>query len=282
MTRVEESEELLRRIGDGDGAQFDLAEAALALASCARPQAARAPYRAHLAELARDIATETEARQAVWASPAAELAGRVECLQDVLAGRHAYKGDDETYDDLQNADLMRVIDRRCGLPVTLGILFIHGARSQGWEMTGLVSPGHFLVRIQHEGLRAILDPFNGGRVLDTAGLRALARAAGSEELTPAHYAPVSDRDVLLRLQNNLKLRLIQGGELAEAARLIDRMLLFAPGQVALWREAGVIHAQLGNLRAATTALERFIVMAAEGKDRHEAAILLHTLKSQLH
>src|SRR5262245_15472249 len=134
MTRIEESEAMLRRIGTGDGAMFDLAEAALALASCARPDAPRTPYRAHLAELARDIAAEVDGRQARWPSPAAELAGRIECLQSVLVGRHAYKGDSETYDDLQNADLMRVIDRRCGLPVALGILFMHGARSQGWDM----------------------------------------------------------------------------------------------------------------------------------------------------
>ncbi len=280
MNRMEQAEAVLRRIGAGDGATFDLAEAALALASCARPDAPLDPYRAHLADLARDLADEADRRRSRWSTPPAALSGRIECLQTVLVGRHGYAGDSETYDDLRNADLMQVIERRRGLPVALGILFIHGARSQGWDMTGLASPGHFLAGLQHDGLRAILDPFNGGRALDTADLRALLHAAGGDDLIPAHYAPVPDRDVLMRLQNNLKLRLIHAGALAEAAVLIERMLLFAPDEAGLWREAGVVHAQLGNLRAAIAALERFVA-ASDGADRREAAALLRALRSQL-
>jgi len=251
MSRIEEAEALLRAIGAADGTMLDLA-----------------------AEAAR--------RQAQWTSSAAALAGRLECLQAALVERHGYRGDRETYDDLQNADLMRVIDRRRGLPVALGILFIHCARSQGWDMAGLASPGHFLVRLEHDGLRAILDPFNGGRALDLEGLRALVRASGVKELAPRRCEPVPDREVLLRLQNNLKLRLIQAGDLPRAATLVERMLLFAPAEIGLWREAGVLHAQLGNLRAAMAALERFVAAAPEGADRREAAILLQAVRGHLH
>ena len=48
-----------------------------------------------------------------------------------ISGDFRYRGDEETYDDLDNANLMRVIERRKGLPVALGILYLYAARSQG-------------------------------------------------------------------------------------------------------------------------------------------------------
>src|SRR3546814_8592275 len=50
------------------------------------------------------------------------------CSSDLA--EFGYHGDTESYDDPQNADLVRVIDRRMGLPVSLGVLYIHAARAQ--------------------------------------------------------------------------------------------------------------------------------------------------------
>ena len=169
--------------------------------------------------------------------------------------KYGYSGDELTYDDLQNANLMRVIDRRKGLPVALGILYLGAARAQGWDTVGLGFPGHFLIRLSQGAERLILDPFHGGRVLDAAAMRELLKAIAGQaiELSPEHYAPVADRDVLLRLQNNLKSRLIQGERHEQAVRVIETMQMLAPDLAELWREAGMLHAQLGNLRAAMQA-----------------------------
>ena len=201
-TKAEAEAILTRTAGQAD-AEIDLAEAALALAALDRPQVPLARYRAHLAELAGDVGNEARAREHGVDQAAA--------LARVLFERYGYEGDRLTYDDLQNANLMRVIDRRKGLPVALGILMIHAARAQGWDMVGLAFPAHFLVRLESGGGRLILDPFAGGRVLGPAELRELLKEVAGEgaELKPSHYEPVGNRAVLLRLQNNLKTRLIQ-------------------------------------------------------------------------
>jgi regulator of sirC expression with transglutaminase-like and TPR domain len=200
----------------------------------------------------------------------------------VIVGRYGYQGDTLTYEDLQNADLMRVIDRRKGLPVALGILYIHAARAQGWDVAGLGFPGHFLVRLAAGG-RAILDPFHGGQVRDATALRELLKAIGGNdaELAPAHYAPVSDRDVLLRLRNNVKLRLVESRQLGKALAVIEDMMLFAPAQPDLLREAGLVNAQLGNHKAAVEQIERFMVVAPDEAQRQQAARLVQRLRAQL-
>src|SRR5277367_7004323 len=143
----------LRELGALEGRILPIAEAALVLASFERQRVDFARYRDHLRLIAVDVARHPGA--------SGDLAGRARALSEIILLKYGYSGDELTYDDLQNANLMRVIDRRKGLPVVLGILFIHAARSQGWQMCGLAFPGHFLIRLEAAGERVILDPFNG-------------------------------------------------------------------------------------------------------------------------
>src|SRR6266850_1096882 len=265
----------LRDLGASGEPILPIAEAALALASFERPRVGPARYREHLHLLVQDVARH--------AGAAGDLAARARALNEIILLKHGYSGDELTYDDLQNANLMRVVDRRKGLPVALGILYLHAARAQGWDSVGLGFPGHFLVRLTDGAERLILDPFHGGQICGAAELRELLKTmAGQEvELSPEHYAPVADRDVLLRLQNNLKSRLLQGGRHERALRVVETMLLLAPDLAELWHEAGMLHARLGNMRAAAAALEQYVVRAPDGMPRHQAAALLQQLKSKL-
>lgn len=268
-------EAALAALGHEDDADIDLAESALLLAAFDDPGLRLDPYRRHLAALVRDVGSEGEI------SGAAE---RAERLHAMIAARWGYRGDAEHYDDIANASLARVIDRRKGLPVALGVLYIHAARGQGWPMAGLNFPGHFLIRIDGRGERLILDPFNEGRVLAVDELRQLLKVAegNSAELEAAHYEPVGNRDILLRLQNNLRMRLFRTGEVRRAAAITESMLRIAPGETALWREAGVLYAEVGEVGPAISALERFLDTAGSDTARHEAAALLQKLRSRLH
>ena len=207
--------------------------------------------------------------------PPTGLAAQANALNEIILLKHGYSGDELTYDDLQNANLMRVIDRRKGLPVALGILYLSAARAQGWDAVGLGFPGHFLIRLSQGPERIILDPFHGGRTLDAMALRELLEGdlpARRSSLRPTITRPFADRDVLLRLQNNLKSRLIQGQQHERALRVIETMQMLAPELPELWREAGLIQAQLGNMRASMSSLEQFVARAADGPARHEAAV----------
>lgn len=257
-----EVEALLARLGRQPDAMLDLAETALLLAALDRPRVGLERYRAHLAELAA----------LVGQPPAPTLEARAAALNGAIRGQLGYAGDSQTYDDPQNANLMRVIDRRRGLPVALAILYLHGARAQGWEAHALRFPGHVLLRLDAGPRRLILDPFNEGAVLDAAGLRALAKSigGGEAELTPEHTLPLSNREVLLRLQNNIKLRRLQNSQLEPALAALESMLLLAPGDWSLWAEAAELHQRLENLGAAALSLAQVIELADDPRVRAEA------------
>jgi len=273
--------EILRQAGELPDERVDLAETALALAALDRPDMPFEPYRRHLAELAAQVADEAGQGE----DP--DLSARVAALHRVLVERHGYRGDSTTYDDMENANFMRVIDRRQGLPVALGIVYLHAARAQGWDMVGLNFPGHFLVRLESGGDRVILDPFASGLPRETHELRELLKqAAGlTAELTPDRYAPVSNREILLRLQNNLKLRHLRNNRADLAVEVVDSMLLFAPEHPALWRECGLLNAHVGNITAALRAFETFMEqgarLGASPQLLHQTAILMQQLKTRL-
>jgi regulator of sirC expression with transglutaminase-like and TPR domain len=257
------------------GDALDIAEAALLFAALDRPRVGLARYRDQLRDL-------VSAAGAVDESPSAEEAA--ERMIAVIVREFGFRGDDLTYDDLQNANLMRVLDRRKGLPVALGILYLHVGRAHGWQMTGINFPSHFLVSVEGRRSRALLDPF-AGRVLEGASeVRAFLKAvAGRDaELSPDQLAPIADRSVLLRLQNNIKARLASQEKFADAARVATRMLRLAPLNWQLAREAALLHARAGSYLAAQALLNGFAARAQDGADRIAAEKLAGKLAQALH
>lgn len=276
MTTTVEVEEALRRVGREDDSRIDLAEAALMLAAFGRSDAPVDPYRDHLGRLA------VETAEAV--SGANSLEDKVDAVNAVLFEHHGYQGDSKSYDDMQNADLMRVIDRRKGLPVALGILYIHVARAQGWRCDGTNFPAHFLVRLESEDAATMVDPFHGGQELDRDALerRLESLIGGGTELEPEYCAAVSNRAVLIRLQNNIKLRAMESGDVAHAAEILHTMTLIAPNQAEPRCELAALRIRNGEVKGAIRLLEEFTVETTDRSARDSVLAYLTRLRSRLH
>ena len=270
---------LLEKGEDG----FDLAEVALMLASRDTPATHVGPYLSHLKSLYLSVEERVESEGFDEPAPTPDQMASV--LSNVIGDTYRYRGDEDTYDDLDNANLMRVIDRRKGLPVSLGILYIAAARAQGWNAAGLNFPGHFLIRLESlDGSRAIIDPFHDGHILDTPALRDLLKVVvgPTEELDSRHYKTVSYRDILLRLQNNVKTRRLDLGQMQEALDALKTMQILMPDSAALYREAGLLHLRLGHLSDAVATLETYLARAPVGAERSRIDTVVHDLKQRIH
>ena len=139
------------------------------------------------------------------------------------------------------------------------------------------------MRLEAAGTRTIFDPFNGGKTIEISDMRALLKATrGSDaELSPEHYAPASNRDILIRLQNNKKIRLLKAEQVADALAVVEDMLVFAPASAALWHEAGVLHSHVGNLGAALQSFEQCRELSVSPQDQHRVAQLISELRNRL-
>ena len=274
-THIEyEPAEFLRRIGERGEEPLDIAESALMLAALDHSGRSLAPYRAHLAEIA------AHARAEAKLVTTAENCARA--LAAYLVGHCGYEGDSYSYDDPQNADFISVIDRRRGLPVALGIIYIHAARAAGFAAEGLNAPGHFLLRITRRSSEVLIDPFNGGAILERENIGTPPNMGMNVSEEERAFFPVGDIDVLLRLESNLKMRAVQRGERQRALEIAKRMILIAPRRPQLWMELGRISEAAGALGGAQKAFEACLSLTPPGQALHnEAALGLHALKRRL-
>lgn len=257
-------------------AEIDLAGTALQFARVDAPGADWRAAAATLTDLAR------AAVAAAAADPAADggdLDARRAVLAAVIHDRFGFAGDAETYDDLANANLIHVLDRRRGLPVALGLLWLHAAEAAGWGAHGVDFPGHFLLALEGAREQMVLDVFAGGQRLEAPDLRGLLKRMEGEgaELRPGLLRPMGKRDVLLRLQNNIKLRRLKAGALPAALACTEDMLRLAPDAAPLWREAGLMNQRMERIGAALACFDRFLALAPEG----EAAARIRALAAEL-
>lgn len=270
----------LTSIGKQADGDIDLTGAAMVLASIDRPGVPVKKYLRHLERLTGDVEAYAGGERE---ASACDLHLQLEALRQVVAKRYGYGGSEEVYEEKEGANLMRVIDTRRGLPVVLGLIYLHVAGKLGWAARGLDFPARFLVRLEHDGERLICDPFDGGRSLEPRNMREIYKAvAGNQaELTLDHYRPTGNRNILLRIQNNVKVRYLRADRLDEALEVIELMLLFAPAEASLWRESGLLNARLDRVKEAVAALEEYLRHQSSEAARYRASMLLQELRGRL-
>ena len=267
----------LAAIGRLADSEIDIGNAALQLARVDAPSADWEQAARHLSELAHG-AVKRAAK-----IDKEDLSARAVALADLLVGEFGYVGDAETYDDPANANLIRVTERRRGLPVALGVIWLHTARAAGWGSHGVDFPMHFLVALEGRKTQVVIDVFNGGPAMSARELRALLKRVEGEkaELRPGLLQPMSTRRVLLRLQNNIMTRRLDAGDLRGGLRCTEDMLLIAPDQAELWRQAGVMNQKLDQVAAARDCYQRFLDLVPEGAVANGVRAQLDILKSML-
>lgn len=271
----------LRQAGELPDDDVALVGVALLLSAINHPGISTERYAHHIQKMGEEVGWRYHELVGAGADDALET--KLAALKHILADQYGYHGDEETYDNIQNADLIDVIERRKGLPIALSILYIAVAEAQGWNVSGLNLPGHFVVRLEEDGHRLIFDPFNRCAVLNAPELRQLLKKTmgPDAELSATYYEPVSARQILIRLQNNVKTRLIEGEDYEGALRTVENMRAIDPREYRLLLDAGVLCARTGRAQAAMSALEEYIKLAPNDRDRYDAQMLLEHIRSTI-
>jgi len=259
----------LTELGLVDDAEIVLDEAALDLAALDHPDVGLGPYLDELEALTGRLDAMGVADN--------EPATQADALARVFAEEAGFSGDAETYDDPANADLIRVIDRRCGLPVSLSILYVAAARRLGWTANVLDVPGHVLVLLGGEASPVIVDPFRGGATVEQDRLAALAAAGSPGRVAVRHVAAMPNRAVLVRLLMNQATRAEEAGRGRRALDLYARMTAFAPEVGHAWWERARLELTDGDVPAARRSLTAMLEITREPAARGRVLATLEKL-----
>lgn len=265
----------LARIGRLDSDAIHLVDAALELARWADAKLSTAPYLRHVKALVQEASTYVGAD-----GDSTELV--LEAARQIIARRFGYAGETDPGLRGDAANLACVIDRRRGSATALCILYAHVLHALGQHVEILEFPARPLVRVLGVHSHHVLDPFDDGRTLDARQLRRLHKThCGDQgELDPFDLTALNARQVLIRLQDDIKIHHLRQSAPEAALAALDAELLIAPGEPRLWRESGLLHARLDHIGEAISALQHFLTLPGGEALRYTASQVLQQLQSR--
>lgn len=253
--------EEFRRAVERPEEALDLGRAALAIAGSEYPRLDTTAYLARIDELAIAVTKHlTGDESGTHRSIAA--------LNYVLFQQCAFRGNRDDYFDAKNSFLNEVIDRRIGIPITLSVLYMEVARRIGLPLLGVGFPGHFLVKYLDDREEIVIDPFNGGDIRTPDSLQQLLAGLYGKPvaLSPQLLDPVTKRQILRRMLNNLKFIYLRQRDLVKALAALDRMTIAEPNLAEDLRERGQVYLALEYFPQAKTDFESYLRLAPDAPD----------------
>jgi regulator of sirC expression with transglutaminase-like and TPR domain len=266
--------ESIAHLGLLDDEEIELDIAALELSALDHPGVDLQPYFDLLDTLEEELRADGDD-----AETSEEQAG---ALSRLLSDRHGFVGDRESYDAPLNADMIRVLDRRRGLPVSLSILYVALARRLGWNAEALNTPSHVLVRLGPLDSPILIDPFHGGEPIGDETLERLLRQSvgPSAPIDPGHIAPLPNRLVLVRLLLNQATRAEQGGDIARAIAVYQRVVDVAPSYAQGWWDLARLQQGIGETDEARSSLSAMLEITRDAEARAKILETLGTLSGR--
>ena len=257
-------------IGVLDDQDILLDIAALALSQLDHAECDVGTYLAQL-EAIEDGVCE-EGRGAIMSSEQAIV------LAEVLHDEHGFTGDAESYDAPVNADFIRVLDRRRGLPISLAILYVAMARRAGWVAHVLNGPGHVLVQIGEKN-PVIIDPFNGGRHVGADEFTALyqGHAIDVDMDGKLLLVPMTNHQVLARLLFNQAVRAESENDTQRAIVLHDRITRIAPRMLDSWHHLARLQISTNDSQGARATLLGIAELTGDKHARDQVMAVFRSL-----
>ncbi|MBI4436633.1 MAG: hypothetical protein HY590_04395 [Candidatus Omnitrophica bacterium] len=141
-------------------------------------------------------------------------------LADFLFKVKQLKGAEEDYYNPQNSNLIYVIEKKRGIPISLACVYILVGHRLGLNVEGCNFPGHFLARIRPEGHTIFVDCFNDGTFLEEKEILAM-NTDSFQSLKEIFDADTDAETMMNRVLRNLVGAYQQAGDAANSYLMFE-------------------------------------------------------------
>ena len=198
----------------------------------------------------------------------------IEQINNFLFKDKQFKANVQDYYNPLNSYLNVVLQHRCGIPITLSILYMRIAFSVNFKLHPVNFPAHFLIKyiLDDDDVEIIIDPFYGGRIMDDYSLKALLDQFYPHQnvaLTRAIVEKATVGQVLIRMLNNLKASYYESQDLDKAEIANEMIISIDQHNPDAMRDKGLILLKRGNPIDAVKMLNLYLELDPEAEDADE-------------
>jgi regulator of sirC expression with transglutaminase-like and TPR domain len=196
----------------------------------------------------------------------------IAAMNDVLFREEMFRGNTVDYYSPRNSFLHDVLDRRLGIPITLALVYMEVARRVGFQLFGVGMPGHFLLKhYDLDGHSILIDAFERGSIVTEDDCRQKLDSiySGQVALQPEFLLPVTRRQMLTRILNNLRSIYLSQRDFRRAVQVVDLILVIYPRSPEDMKQRAVLRYNLNDFRGALSDFEEYVKMSPDASDAEE-------------
>jgi regulator of sirC expression with transglutaminase-like and TPR domain len=248
---------------DIEDEHIDLIRGALVIARTEYPNLDIEEYAGRIERMARRVAA---------LSSDFDSKSTITALNHVVFEQANLQGNRENYYDPRNSFLNDVLDRGLGIPITLSVIYMEVARRIGFSLCGVGMPGHFLLKHYGEdGQERLIDCFNRGDILSRQDCQSRLDEiySGEMKLRPEFLHPISRRQILTRMLNNLKTVYLSTRNFRKALPIADLILVIYPQSAEDLKQRALLRYSMGKHGLAAQDLEEYLKASPNASDAED-------------
>ena len=204
----------------------------------------------------------------------------ISLLNEFLFDTEGFHGDLDDYYNPKNNFLNHVLEKKSGIPITLCILYTEIAKYADLDLMIVGFPSHVIVKYKEE---MILDPFNGGRLLELEDLQEILyqNYGDSVEFESEYLNQISDEKIIIRLLRNLKNSYTDSFAYNMAKISNQMILVMNPNSIDEIRDMGILEEKLGNYEDAIKFLNKYLEIQPNAEDVDYVLELIREIRGKI-
>jgi regulator of sirC expression with transglutaminase-like and TPR domain len=210
----------------------------------------------------------------------------IEKINDYLFKEKEFRANLQDYYNPMNSYVNVVLEQKSGIPITLSIIYIRIAHMLKFRLHAVNFPAHFLIKhiLEGDGSEIIIDPFNGGRIMDDYTMKELLDQFYPTQniaLTRAFVEKATSAQVMIRMLNNLKGSYYESQDIERAEIANEMIIAIEPHNPDAVRDKGMIFLKRNNPLKALEMLNMYLELDPEAEDADAVLDIIRQVREQI-
>lgn len=210
----------------------------------------------------------------------------IEKINNFLFKEKEFRANLQDYYNPLNSYVNIVLERKSGIPITMSIIYIRVAHLLKFRLYAVNFPAHFLVKhiLEGDGSEIIIDPFNGGRIMDDYTMKELLDQfypGQNIPLTRAFVQKATSGQVIIRMLNNLKGSYYESQDIDKAEIANEMIIAIESHNPVAVRDKGMILLKRKRHLEALDILNKYLELDPEAEDADAVLDIIRQVRVEI-